>query len=211
MNIPRFGYPETCNTCETLGDSGRSLKVKPFYKPGGSFRLVIVGQDPTIRRSPERVTHVLMLDQPQGQLSRWLRGLLGSAFDHATIYATNVVKCSFSRPPSEMEPSGLSFLRPYARNCRTYLAQEVAAFQPSLLLTLGEPSHILFREALDDPDIVPDRMQEAFTGTFRQVSIEGVRFNYSPCLHIQTFRVAETYGPLVAQFKAGLREALAES
>jgi uracil-DNA glycosylase family 4 len=170
---------------------------------------MLVGQDPTVRKFPERVSHVLMLDQPNGQLSRWLRGLLGDAYDRATVYATNVVKCSFSHPPSEMDPGGLAFLRPYAKNCRSYLAQEIALYKPSLVLTLGEPSHVIFREVLDDPDSVAAEMKNTF-GRFIEVSIDGVEFRYSPCLHIQTFRVAETYGPLMQEFKLGLEAAMSD-
>ncbi len=51
-------------------------------------------------------------------------------------------------------------------------------------------------------------MQQAFTGEFSEVSIGGVSFDYTPCLHIQGFRVAETYGPRVDAFKRGLAQRL---
>lgn len=206
-----FGYPDICDLCQSLEDPARSLRVKPFFKPGGPFRLMLVGQDPTIEKSPERVNHVLMLDEPGRPLSRWLRGLLAESYDRATLYATNVVKCSFSQPPSKMKVGGLPFLRPYARNCKRYLVQEISRYRPSLVLTLGEPSHVIFREILDNPDAVGATMQDAFTGKFSTVSIEGIEFVYSPCLHIQTFRVAETYGSHVQEFKAGLKKALSST
>lgn len=171
--------------------------------------MMLVGQDPTVRKKPDRVKHVLMLDQPGGQLSRWLRGLLGPEnFERATIYATNVVKCSFSKPPSDFEEGGLVFLSPYAGVCRQYLTQEVSRFRPDLVMTLGEPSHRLFRRILDRPEVVGEGMQDAFTGTFIRASIGGVPFDYSPCLHIQTFRVAETYGRRVDSFREGLARRL---
>ena len=168
---------------------------------------MLVGQDPTVRKAPERVHHVLMLDQPNGQLSRWLRGILGEAYDTATIYATNVVKCSFARTPSDMEPGGLPFLSPYADKCKPYLVDEVRRYRPALVLTLGEPAHIIFRSLLDNPEEIGEQMKNAF-GKFVAVTIGGVPFDYSPCLHIQTFRVAETYGPLVHGFKTELNAAL---
>lgn len=188
------------------------LRVGPFYKPGNSFRLMLVGQDPTVRKRPERVTQVLMLDQPGGQLSRWLRNLLGaSVFERITIYATNVVKCSFSKPPSDFGNGGFQFLTPYANKCRHHLAQEIARFHPTLVISLGEPSHKIFRQMLDKPEEVGESMQRAFTGRFVRVSIEGILFEYTPCLHIQTFRIAETYGSRVAAFKEGLKLHLADS
>lgn len=206
-----FGYPRQCNVCETVpGDPGRALNVGPFYRPGDSFRLMLIGQDPTIRKRPERVSQVLMLDQPNGQLSRWLRDLLGdNAFNRITIYATNVVKCSFPKPPSDM--GGYRFLKPYSNNCRRHLVQEVACFRPALVISLGEPSHKIFRAMLDKPELTDEAMQDAFTGNFAQVSIEGVHFAYTPCLHIQTFRVAETYGSRVMAFREGLKQHLSNS
>jgi uracil-DNA glycosylase len=209
MSEYRFGYPPECDVCRDLPDPGRSLRVAPFFREGGRFRLMLVGQDPTVRKKPERVRHALMLDQPGGQLSRWLGHLFGEAFQAVTLYATNVVKCSFSRPPSEMEEGGLAFLVPYARRCKAYLAQEVKTFAPDLVIALGEPPHRIFREMLDAPAATAETMQAAFTGSFKNVSIDGVAFDYSPCLHIQTFRVAETYGESVARFKEGLARRVA--
>jgi uracil-DNA glycosylase len=172
---------------------------------------MLVGQDPTVRKNPARVKQVLMLDQPQGQLSRWLRNLIGvRVFDQVTIYATNIVKCSFSKPPSDYDKGGLRFLLPYANNCREHLSREVARYAPNLVISLGEPSHNLFRKMLDRPDVICESMQDAFTGSFVQASIGSVLFDYTPCLHIQTFRVAETYGVQVDSFKRGLAQRLAQ-
>jgi len=205
-----FGYPPRCNDCAAItSDPGRTLRVEPFHKPGGPFRLMLIGQDPTVRKRPDRVTQVLMLNKPSGQLHRWLRNLIGeAAFDQVTIYATNVVKCSFSRPPSEFDQGGLKFLEPYADKCRRHLAKEVANYRPGLVISLGEPSHKIFRLVLDNPEVVVSTMQGAFTGQFVQASIGGIAFDYTPCLHIQTFRVAETYGARVDAFKQGLARRL---
>jgi uracil-DNA glycosylase len=146
-----------------------------------------------------------MLDEPGGQLSRWLRGLLNPAtFNRLTIYATNVVKCSFSKPPSDFDPGGIAFLQPYAMTCRHHLIRELTAFKPDLVMTLGEPSHKIFRLMLDQPEVVAEQMKDAFTGSFVRASVDRVEFDYTPCLHIQTFRVAETYGDRIASFKEGL-------
>ena len=39
-------------------------------------------------------------------------------------------------------------------------------------------------------------------GEFYRLIVGGHRFDYSPCLHIKTFRVAETYGDSVSRFKS---------
>ncbi len=207
MNYFLFGYPKECDECSCLNDSGRSLKVLPFYQEGGPFRLMLIGQDPTIRRRAERVKHVLMLDDENSQLSRWLHRLFEQKnFNSITIYATNVVKCSFSKPPSDFKGGGYKFLKKYAEKCRPYLAMEVKSFKPDLVITLGQPTHQIFREVLDDSTVLDSRMKEAFTGNFKTVSIDKYKFDYSPCLHIQTFRVAETYGQKLFKFKNIINE-----
>jgi hypothetical protein len=47
-------------------------------------------------------------------------------------------------------------------------------------------------------------MQGAFTGNFIQAKVGDVAFDYSPCLHIKTWRVAEVYGDSVKRFKKGV-------
>ena len=83
-----FGYPKSCKKCTNISASEPKLQVAPFYRLKGQLRLMLIGQDPTIYRKPERVKHVLMLDQPNGQLSRWLKTLLGKKnYDSLTLYA----------------------------------------------------------------------------------------------------------------------------
>ena len=40
---------------------------------------------------------------------------------------------------------------------------------------------------------------------FSRVRFQGIEFDYSPCLHISTFRVAEAYGRPVETFKRELQ------
>ncbi len=206
MDEYSFGYPKQCTKCASLSKDSLSLKVKPYFKEGGKLRLMLIGQDPTISRKPERVKYVLMLDQENGQLSRWLRGgvFAEDTFRSLTLYATNLVKCSFTKPPSTARRGSFNFLHPYFQNCKDYLTEEISEFRPTLVLTLGEPAHKLFVETLDNCGDIADSMQGAFTGKFFRAKFGGVEFDYSPCLHIKTFRVAEVYGDSVKKFKQGL-------
>lgn len=200
-----FGYPRQCNRCAAFSTCTVSLQVAPYYRSGDGLRLMLIGQDPTIRRKAERVKHVLMLDQTNGQLSRWLKTLFGAKrFEALTLYATNLVKCTLGVVPSNATSGGLKFLKPYFENCRTYLVQEIKQFKPDVVLTLGEPAHILLAEQIDNGKNIPQSMKQSFTGQFFRVKLDDVEFDYSPCLHIQTFRVAETYGDRVKLFKTGL-------
>ncbi|KUO49805.1 MAG: hypothetical protein APF76_00750 [Desulfitibacter sp. BRH_c19] len=207
MKNYQFGYPTRCNACISISEC--ELKVQPYFKNGGHIKLMLVGQDPTIFKKPERVKHVLMLDQENSQLSRWLKGIFGlKTFSNLTIYATNLVKCSFLEPPSLKDKGGLSFLKPHFENCKEHLKKELSLYRPTLVLTLGGPTHKLFRTALDDPEKAKETMKESFSGSFLRVRVNGFEFDYSPCLHIKTFRVAEVYGDSVKIFKGGLKKIL---
>jgi len=198
-----FGYPQQCVRCASLSSSRIELRVIPHYKQGGNLRVMLIGQDPTILRKPERVKEVLMLDESNGKLSRWLKQIFGDDNFHTiTLYATNLVKCSFVKPPSSSAGGSLKFLKPYFDNCKEYLAHELLSFKPDCVLTLGEPAHTLFITMLDNQ--MPDTMQAAFTGQFLRAKFRGIEFDYSPCLHIQSFRVAEVYGERVQKFKDGI-------
>ncbi|CAG0932389.1 hypothetical protein TFLX_02586 [Thermoflexales bacterium] len=202
-----FGYPRQCSQCAAISTCTMSLQVAPFYRSGAGLRLMLIGQDPTIRHKTERVKQVLMLDQVNSQLSRWLTTLFGAKrFAALTLYATNLIKCTLGVVPSTAPPGGLKFLRPYFENCRTYLVQEIRRFRPAVVLTLGEPTHKLLTEQLANGQHIPLDMKQAFTGQFFRAKLGDVEFDYSPCLHLQTFRVAETYGDSVKHFKAGLLE-----
>jgi len=205
-----FGYPGECKRCANIPANPASrltgLQVGPFLKNGSGLRVMLVGQDPTIARKPERVKQVLMLDERNGQLSRWLESLFGAEnFKSITLYATNVVKCTFSAPPSRMLEGGLRFLQPYFDHCRAYLVGEVLGFRPHCVIVLGEPAHKLFVSILDNADEIPTEMKHSFTWKFMRARLQGFEFDYSPCLHIQTFRVAEKYGMKVEGFKQALR------
>jgi uracil-DNA glycosylase len=200
-----FGYPKQCTKCESFSTCGFTLQVAPFFKQGDDLRLMLIGQDPTIFIRSERVKRVLMLDEPNGQLTRWLKDLFGKKnFDRLTLYATNLVKCTFEKPPSNFRGGGLKFLRPYFGNCNEFLVQEVLNYKPACVITLGEPTHKLFSSILDNSEDIPDSMQGAFTGELMKTSIQDFPFDYSPCLHIKTWRVAEVYGDSVKKFKAGI-------
>lgn len=205
MDEYSFGCPRECKTCASFAEVELRL-VPPYFKEGRGLRLMLVGQDPTIKPEPDRVKQALMLDDPNSLLSRWLReDVLGEKnFGSLTLYATNLVKCAFPEPPSAYPQGALKFLRPYFKNCNGYLSEEISRFQPTLVLTLGEPAHKLFITILDNHGHIAEDMNDAFTGGFIRAKSGGVQFDYSPCLHIQTFRVADTYGDRLRRFKRAL-------
>jgi len=200
----KFGYPKNCTLCQSF-DSSIRLTVKPHYKTGSQTKIMLIGQDPTIFKDPDknRVKEVLMLDQENGQLKRWLRNFIGSKnFEQSEIYATNLIKCTFPTPPSTRGKEEV--LAPYFDCCQQYLLKEIENYKPTVVLTLGEPAHKLFLTKVQSDEIIPTAMNKAFTGRFYRVKVNSIPFDYSPCLHIKTFRVAETYGDKVKTFKNGI-------
>ena len=107
-----------------------------------------------------------------------------------------------------MPGGGFHFLKPYFNQCKDYLVKEIIEFKPALVLIFGEPAHKLFITLLDNRNELGGTMQEAFKGTFEKAELHGFKFDYSPCLHIKTFRVAETYGEKIRRFKIQLEDYL---
>lgn len=193
--ITKFGYPKLdCKKCKNINIDDCNLKVLPSYIKSQQNKLMLIGQDPTIFKNPERVKYVLMLNEDEGQLSQWLKSIFGENFDNLTIYATNLVKCTFFSPPSTRDVGSVNFLKPYFENCKDYLMEEINNYRPDIVLTLGEPTHKLFCLFFDKANTIQLKMKEAFTGEFMKIKTDLLEFDYSPCLHIKTFRVAETYG-----------------
>ncbi len=167
---------------------------------------MLIGQDPTIFIKKERVKKVLMLDEENSQLNRWLeRMFCREKFNDFTVYATNLVKCTFPKPPSTYR--GKYFLKPYFENCMTHLEKEVLNFRPNLVLSFGEPAHRYFSTMFDNRNEIENSMKLAFgkEEKFFKARINGFEFSYSPSLHIKTYRVAETYGKKIEKFKLSLK------
>lgn len=211
----KYGYPTECVKCKTFDSKPKGIdRIDPFHKTGNKLKILLIGQDPTIFDKPDRVNTVLMLNETKGrngQLRKWLENeLFGTEnFNKIEIYATNLVKCQFDQPPTASSEGAMKFLKPRFDLCKEYLKNEIMNFRPDIVLTLGESAHILFsKEFQAISDNIKGRMKDDFTGKFIKAKINNLEFNYSPCLHIKTFRVAETYGKQVIDFKNGLSEKL---
>lgn len=221
-NERKFGYPLSCNKCGgdcKWREDGTNLKdvseIAPFYEEGKGLKLMIIGQDPMIAKNPGKVKSVLMLKEKNSQLRRWLENevlIKKEYFDNAEIYATNLVKCQTHGLPAKSASATLDLLTRRFAKCKEHLENEIQSFEPNLVLTLGEPAHKLFLkelETVDDNSPFPaGSMKEDFNGTFFRVKMKGVEFDYSPCLHIQTYRVADNYGKPLQNFKSALEERL---
>lgn len=112
---------------------------RPF-RGSGDIRLVVLGQDPTVKNPEARrhITTVLNLDKPgslRSYLQRICAGLGMRLDDH--VYATNGIENFFTVPPTTVKEVDL--LRLASRSWLVLLRREIAQFQDATLLSLGEP------------------------------------------------------------------------
>ena len=115
-----------------------------------NIRLVVIGQDPTVKRegSREKINTVLNLDKQRGSLYRYIseicRGLGLDLCQH--VYATNYAKNFFVRPPTQVEECSL--LDEFGQYWLPLLQEELSLFPDRPILTLGQP---LLKTLIIDP------------------------------------------------------------
>jgi hypothetical protein len=103
-----MGYPEKCDIClndrvlTRFGQRNLQLAVRPFRQVRDA-KVMLVGLNPTLIRKEARV--VLDLDDAYSQICRFVAGdvLKPAGIDlNKHVYATNLVKCTFSKEPRIM-------------------------------------------------------------------------------------------------------------
>ena len=112
---------------------------RPFCG-SGRIRLVILGQDPTVKSSEARgsIATVLNLDK-KGRLRSYIKRMcdgLGIDLD-VNVYATNVVKNFFTEAPTQIKE--VDVLREASQYWIALLKDEVDCFPHSVVVSLGEP------------------------------------------------------------------------
>lgn len=114
------------------------------------IRLVVVGQDPTVKdeRSRETIETVLNLDKPRGSLHRYMSMICdGLGLDlRRHVYATNYAKSFFIRPPTQINECDV--LAEFSQYWLPLLRDELALFPGRPVIPLGEP---LLKALLFDP------------------------------------------------------------
>lgn len=106
----------------------------------GPIRLVILGQDPTVKNKISRasITRVLNLDRG-GALHRYVERLcteLGLSMD-TNVYAANYVNVFFTEPPAAV--ANHRILEYAGKYCLPRLIEELRPFTGVPVLTLGDP------------------------------------------------------------------------
>jgi len=112
------------------------------FRGRGKIRLVILGQDPTVKKPEDRlgVKVTLCLDQ-QGRLTTYVKKVchaLDLELDQ-NIYATNLLKNFFDVPPDTLRKANPLFFQKAASYWIPLLKEEIAEFENVPILPLGEP------------------------------------------------------------------------
>ncbi|MCI0615882.1 hypothetical protein L0244_23095 [bacterium] len=117
-----------------------SLKIPKIFSTSEEIRLIILGQDPTVKnqRSRAKINTVLNLDR-KGSLRNYLNGIckdLEIDLDQ-NVYATNYLKNFFIRPPTQIKEDDV--FEKFAQVWLPLLREELAQFDNAPIISLGEP------------------------------------------------------------------------
>lgn len=113
------------------------LNVIPPFKGNGEIKLIVIGQDPTIRNvsSRKNITCTLNLDKSNA-LKTYICSIcekLGITLEN--VYATNLFKYFYTYPPADTPEVLHAHLEPNLE----LLKQELAEYMTSPIITLGQP------------------------------------------------------------------------
>ncbi len=114
-----------------------TLSPVPPFRGNGQIKLVVIGQDPTIRNTKrrERISCTLNLDK-KGALKTYIENIckgLGITLDN--VYATNVFKYFYTVPPADTPHVLAAHLQPNL----ALLKEELSQYLDCPIITLGEP------------------------------------------------------------------------
>lgn len=114
-----------------------NLNVIPPFNGGKEIKLIILGQDPTIKNvaSRKNITHTLNLDK-KNSLRAYINGIcseLGITMEN--VYATNLFKYFYTLPPAET----MQVLRSHLAPNLALLQLELERFKNIPVIALGEP------------------------------------------------------------------------
>jgi len=110
----------------------------PPFMGGNDIKLIVIGQDPTIRKEERRKNIICTLNlDKQGALRRYVEQQICDNMEISidNVYATNVFKYFYERPPADT----LDVLKKHLSPNLTLLKEELNHFPKVPVITLGEP------------------------------------------------------------------------
>lgn len=114
-----------------------SLPIIPAYKGNAEIKLIVIGQDPTVKEesSRKKITCTLNLDKSNA-LKRYILDICsGLKITVDNVYATNLFKYFYTIRPSQTMEVLISHLEPNL----DLLKEELKEFNNIPVITLGEP------------------------------------------------------------------------
>jgi uracil-DNA glycosylase len=118
-----------------------SLSAPCPFEGTGEIRLIVIGQDPTVKDlvSRSQVKTVLTLDDPGSHLYRYVNRIsTGLGFSlHQNVYATNVCKNFFTELPETVDDVDLIAVS-WSR-WKELLDIELSRYPDAIIVTLGKP------------------------------------------------------------------------
>lgn len=111
--------------------------VPPYNEAGKDIKLIIIGQDPTIKNEKQRckINATLNLDK-SGAIRKYVEDICeGLKISLTNVYATNVFKYFYTVPPA----GTFEVLEKHLTPNLNLLKKELSAFQQCPIITLGEP------------------------------------------------------------------------
>lgn len=111
--------------------------VPPYNEAGKDIKLIIIGQDPTIKNEKQRckINVTLNLDK-SGAIRKYVEDICeGLNISLSNVYATNLFKYFYTIPPAQTFDVMEKHLEPNL----TLLKKELAGFANCPIITLGEP------------------------------------------------------------------------
>lgn len=117
-----------------------NLGIPHIYRGSGDIKLIVMGQDPTVKNKTARATikTVLNLDK-EGNLRSYIIRIcneLGLSFEQ-NIYATNYLKNFFIRPPTQF--TTIDVFEAFSPYWLPLLREEIEEFPKVPVITLGGP------------------------------------------------------------------------
>jgi len=114
----------------------RLLPVLP-YRISNKVSLIFIGQDPTVKNSNSRhsIEYALNLDK-NGSLKTYIMKIcVGLDISFENIYATNIFKYFYTKPPAQT----IHVLKAHLEPSLELLKEELAVYLNAVIITLGEP------------------------------------------------------------------------
>jgi hypothetical protein len=116
-----------------------SLGISEAYHGGDTIRLIILGQDPTVKNPASRLTirTTLNLDKA-GSLRNYVCNVCNNLdLDLENVYATNYLKNFFTAPPTQI--TELDVFKEFGPYWLPLLKDELAQFPDVPVISLGQP------------------------------------------------------------------------